>query len=246
MSAVLLEAIRKESLSDSIARAIKDMIDRKGFRPGDKLPSISEMAGQFQVGSPTVREALRQLQVIGIIEMRHGSGIYVTENHDALFVANPIRAGRPSRSTMLDLIETRLMIETYTTALAAKLVTDEQLSEMDALLDQAESALNSDDLEALRAANMDFHSSIAKASDNSVAFHLLVLLAGLFRSEQVAILKIFGDPWKDLNEHREILDALRARNPEVATERMRAHLEGVKRVLANYRGEIPDTSPLDA
>jgi GntR family transcriptional repressor for pyruvate dehydrogenase complex len=242
----LLEAIRKESLSDSIARAIKEMIDRKGFLPGDKLPSISEMATQFEVGSPTVREALRQLQAVAVIEMRHGSGVYVAEHHDALFVANPIRPSKPTRSTMLDLIETRLMIETYTTGLAAKLVTDEQLARMNELLDEAESALKSNDLESLRAANMDFHNSIAEASQNGVAYHLLRLLAGLFRSEQVAILKIFGSPWKDLDEHRHILEALRVRDPELAAERMRAHLDGVKQVLANYQGDIPNTPPLDA
>lgn len=236
----LLEAIRKESLSESIARAVSEMIDRKGYRPGDRLPPINEMAHQFRVGAPTLREALRQLQAVGIVEMRHGSGVYVAENYDAMFVVNPIRSNVPSRTTMMDLIDTRLALESYTTALAAESVTDTELEEMGELLSEATEALEDGDLEALSTINMGFHSCVAKASGNGVAHQLLDLLAGLYRMEQYTILQIYGSPGEDLTEHLGILDALKARNPELATERMRRHLAGVREVLANYEDEIPD------
>jgi GntR family transcriptional repressor for pyruvate dehydrogenase complex len=231
----LIDAIRKESLSDSLARALKEMIDRQGFQPGDRLPTITEMARRFEVGAPTLREALRQLQAIGVVELRHGSGVYVAENHDALFVANRILPNVPSKKTLVDLIDTRLALEVHTTSIAAEHVTDDELRRMSDLLDQAREALAEGDLERLSSINMEFHRSIAEASGNTVANRVLKLLAGLFSSEQYAILEIYGSPEQDLKEHQNILSALEARNPTLAARRMRKHLKGVKAVLDNYQ-----------
>jgi len=228
---VLIEAIRKESLSDSIARAVREMIDRQGLEPGHRLPTINDMARQFQVGAPTLREALRKLQAVGAVELRHGSGVYVAENHDALFVANTIRPRAPSRKVMIDLIDTRLAIETYVVSMAAVELDEETLTEMEDILTRAEQALSEGNLELLSRINMDFHSTIALASTNGVAHQVLDLLAGLFQSEQYAILEIYGSPKKDLEEHMAILEALRKRDPELAAERMKTHLQGVRAVL---------------
>lgn len=207
------------------------MIDRQGFEPGHRLPTIIDMARQFQVGAPTLREALRKLQAVGTVELRHGSGVYVAENHDALFVANTIRSTAPSRKVMIDLIDTRLAIETYVVSMAAEQLNEEALAEMDDLLARAEEALSEGNLEHLSRINMAFHSTIAMASSNGVAHQVLDLLAGLFQSEQYAILEIYGSPKKDLEEHKAILEALRKRDPELAAQRMKTHLEGVRAVL---------------
>ncbi len=227
----MIDAIRKESLSDSVARALKRLIDREGFPPGHRLPSIQEMARRFEVGAPTLREALRRLQAVGIIEIRHGSGVYVAERHDALFLTNPVAERTPSRRAMLDLIDTRLVLESYTTGLAAENVADEQLREMRRLLDQAEMLLDERHDEELGRINMAFHRQIAAASGNSVAHQVLELLSGLFRAEQYAILGLFGSRGRDHQEHVKILEALQAHNKSLAVRRMRAHLQGVQRVL---------------
>jgi len=235
----LIDAVKKESLAASIARAVKEMIDRQGFGPGHRLPTIAEMARQFEVGSPTLREALRQLQAVGIIEMRHGSGVYVAESHDALFVANPIRRGTPSRKVMIDLIDTRLLIETFAVALAANNITDAQLTALDETLSRAAICIESGNLTALSTINMDFHRGIALASTNSVTHQVLSMLAGLFQSEQYAILELYGSPRRDLKEHEEILAALRKHDAKLASARMRSHLEGVRDALAKTDdGEI--------
>jgi GntR family transcriptional repressor for pyruvate dehydrogenase complex len=230
----LIDAIRKESLSDSIARALKEMIDRQGFQPGDRLPTIAEMARRFEVGAPTLREALRQLQAVGIVELRHGSGVYVAEHHDALFVANRLAPAAPSRKVLVDLIDSRLALEHYTVAQAAANASDEELDYLRSLLDQAANALSEKDLETLSATNMEFHRRIAEASGNGVAGRLLDLLAGLFSSEQYTILQLYGSPERDLEEHEAILSALQAHDPVLAAQRMKKHLEGVRAVLENY------------
>lgn len=69
--------IRKQRLSDELVRRIRGSIEMGQYREGDRLPTIAEMARRFDVGLATVREALTKLEVIGVIEIRHGSGVYV-------------------------------------------------------------------------------------------------------------------------------------------------------------------------
>ena len=207
------------------------MIDREGFEPGYRLPTIQDMARRFEVGAPTLREALSRLQAVGIVEIRHGSGIYVADGHDALFLANPVAEAVPSRKVMLDLIETRLVIEVFTTDLAARRVTDAQITAMKELLDRAGELTTAEDVGELVQVNMAFHRLIALSSGNHVAHQVSELLSGLFKAEQYAILGIHGSRAKDHQEHVGILSALEARNPSLAVRRMRAHLQGVRRVL---------------
>jgi len=227
----VIDAVRKESLSDSLARAVKRMIDREGFESGHRLPTIQEMARKFEVGAPTLREALRRLQAVGIVEIRHGSGVYVAEGHDALFLSNPVAEKIPSRRVMLDLIETRLALEVYTTELAAGRVTEEQILEMEKLLEKAAALIEEHNDKELSRINMAFHRQIAFASGNGVAHQVLEVLSGLFQAEQYAILGIHGSRGRDYREHLGILGALKARNAPLAVRRMRAHLNGVRRVL---------------
>ena len=227
----IMDAVRRESLPDSLARALKRMIDREGFEPGYRLPTIQDMARRFEVGAPTIREALRRLQAVGIVEIRHGSGVYVAERHDALFLTNPVAERKPSRRAMLDLIETRLALEVSAIGPAAETVTDEQIGEMEALLARAATLLDGQHDEELSRVNMAFHLLIAKASGNTVTHQVLELLSGLFRVEQYAILDIHGSRGQDHREHAGILEALKARNKSLAVRRMRVHLHGVRRVL---------------
>jgi GntR family transcriptional repressor for pyruvate dehydrogenase complex len=227
----VIDAVRKESLSDSLARAVKQMIDREGFEPGYRLPTIQDMARRFEVGAPTLREALRRLQAVGIVEIRHGSGVYVAEGHDALFLSNPVAEKVPSRRAMLDLIETRLVLEVYTTGLAAERVTEVDIAEMERQLDKAAALIDEHNDKELSRINMAFHGQIALASGNGVAHQVLEVLSGLFRAEQYAILGIHGSRVRDYHEHVGILNALKARNASLAVRRMRAHLNGVRRVL---------------
>ena len=72
------EPVLRQSLADRLARRIRAMIQNGSYAPGDRLPPIMEMARQFGVGHPTVREALKKLETVGVVEIRHGSGVYVS------------------------------------------------------------------------------------------------------------------------------------------------------------------------
>jgi GntR family transcriptional repressor for pyruvate dehydrogenase complex len=225
----------RQSLSDRLARRIRALIQGGEYKEGDRLPPIMEMARRFGVGHPTVREALKKLEAMGVVEIRHGSGVYVTRDRDVLVLASPDYSGVLTKKLLLDLIEARTPIELQTTALAARNLTDEHCQEMRRLLATAEENLAND--EVLTSANMSFHQQIALASGNAVLAQLLDVLQELFVGEQRLILGIFGSRQRDHAEHLGILEALEQRKESLAVERMKLHLEGVHEVLQRWDPE---------
>ncbi len=224
--------IERSSLSDDLTRRLVQLIRSELYQPGDRLPAIMEMARSFGVGHPTLREALKKLEVLGLVEIKHGSGVYVRRGRDVLLVSNPVFGGDVSKKLMLDLVEARMPIEVKSAGLAAEHATDAHLERMTHLLATAEENLDNDAV--LSPTNLAFHCEIAAASGNTVLAQLLEVLMDLFKGEHRVILDVYGDRRKDHEEHVSILDALRRRDPALAQERMQTHLEGVREVLLRW------------
>ena len=227
-----LGRVSKTSLSDDLTDRLLQLIRSGEYQPGDRLPAIMQMARSFGVGHPTLREALRKLEVIGAVEIRHGSGVYVKRGEDVLLVKNPTFAGGVTQRLLLDLVDARIPIETRAIALAATHATDEHLDRMEALLDEA--AGHFDDDAKLSEANMSFHHEIAAASGNAVLAQLQEVLSKLFQQEQRVILDIYGSREQDHREHTGLLDAIRQQDPDLAERRMRDHLGGVRDVVLQW------------
>lgn len=234
-----ISPLLRTRLPNDLADRIKELIQRDGYRPGDRLPSIAALARDFEVGAPTVREALKRLEMAGTVSIRHGSGVYVGREDDSLLMTNPVFSGAPSKKMLLDLIEARGAIEVTGAGLAATHATDAQLDEMARLLDQAEANLGDDEL--LNQTNMAFHRSIAIASGNTVFRQLLEVMTSLFTREQRAILDIQNSRADDHRQHAGIYRALRARDAHLARELMREHLGKVRADLEQWD---PDTHPI--
>src|SRR4026208_186719 len=100
--------VLKQSLSDKLAQRIRAMIQKGDYQRGDRLPPIMEMARHFGVGHPTIREALKKLETLGVVEIRHGSGVYVTRSDDVLVLATPDYGGAVSKKLLLDLTRARM------------------------------------------------------------------------------------------------------------------------------------------
>lgn len=221
--------VSRQSLSHDIAQRIVHLIQMGHHQPGERLPAISDMARQFGVGSPTLREALKKLETVGVVDIRHGSGVYVGRSPESLMITNPVVEARATKKLLVDLIEARIPIESQTAALAAVNATEEHLDEMDGLL--ARAGRSFDDSTLLTQVNLSFHRQIALASGNIVMHQILDVLSSLFRDEQRLILDIHGRREDDHHEHVEIYEALRARDAQLAVERMRSHLERVRDTL---------------
>ncbi len=230
-----MRPIEKTNLADDIADRIVELIRSGIYQPGDRLPAIMEMARNFGVGHPTLREALKKLEILGVVEIKHGSGVYVGNGQDILLVTNPVFGGVVTRKLLLDLVEARIPIEVKAASLAASNATDEQLESMAQLLVDAKDHM--DDAAILSETNMRFHREIAVASGNAVLVQLQEVLTNLFQHEQRMILDIYGSRDEDHRGHVGILDALRSHDPGKAQQRMQAHLEGVSAVLLRWDPE---------
>jgi GntR family transcriptional repressor for pyruvate dehydrogenase complex len=139
----------------------------------------------------------------------------------------------------VDLIQTRIPLEMLSASCAAGNASEEDLAEMRRLLNTAGQNLDNDEM--LNAANMGFHRQIALASGNTVLVQLLDVLQDLFTEEQRLILGILGSRERDHNEHLGILESLERRDEKLVIERMREHLEGVRKVLLQWN---PDDHPV--
>ncbi len=211
-----------KKLYQQVASALEEAIVGGRYKPGDRLPAERELAEEFGVSRPTVREAMLALEIRGFVEARHGSGIYVRENPE------------PSAPGELDigafeLTEARLLFEGEAAALAATTITDEQLAELEAIL--GEMAEENEGEYKGEQADRRFHVAIAQATRNSAIVSVVENLWDiryrsplcrhmLSRARQVGVKP-------RIDEHRLLLDALAAHDPQAARGAMRKHLERV-------------------
>jgi GntR family transcriptional repressor for pyruvate dehydrogenase complex len=231
---VTVEGTRAElglrpSLSDALIARIVELIRADGLGPGDRLPAVRVLAERFAVATPTMREALRQLQATGAIDIRHGSGMYVRAALDRVVIANP---NPPALGGIqaAQLLDARLLIEPYLAGLAARNRDAGSTARLHELLDLAEKHLDGDDGQ-LHHANTRFHLQVALASGHGILHEVLDSLLSVHAAEQRAILHIFDDRARDHEEHRSVLAAIDAGDEPLAQRLMRRHLEDVADVV---------------
>jgi GntR family transcriptional repressor for pyruvate dehydrogenase complex len=222
-------AARPMPLSDLLVRRTLQLIGEEGLEPGDRLPSLKVLAERFGVATPTCREALRRLEANGVLEFRHGSGVYVRTGQERVVLANT-NHGVIKAATVVNMLDARLLIEPHLAELAAANMTDATIAELDGLLAEAEQRL--DDDERLHELNMGFHCTTAHLSGNDVLAQTIESYVELYSSEQMAVLSLYGHEGRpdDQRDHRNILGALRDRDGARARQLMYEHLAGVKSV----------------
>ncbi|WP_117210966.1 FadR/GntR family transcriptional regulator [Allorhizocola rhizosphaerae] len=219
----------RHSLSDALTERLLALIRTEGLKPGDRLPSSRTLAARFAVATPTVREALRRLQATGAVEFKHGSGVYISQSLDRVVMANP---HMPTLATeqLSQLLEARLLVEPYLAAHAARRNDVNERKRLRSALRKAERNIGNDD-ETLHEANMEFHRAVAAASGNTVLHEVIDSLLSVHAGEQREIQRIFDDRVRDHEEHRAVLAAIEAGDPDRASELMRRHLEDVRDVV---------------
>jgi GntR family transcriptional regulator, transcriptional repressor for pyruvate dehydrogenase complex len=226
-------SVNKTRLTDHIAQNISNYIYSNKFSTGDRLPSITVLSKIFDVGQPTMREAIKKLETYGVITVKHGSGIYISDNHSRIFVPNPTALNNiPIKKVLLDLVDARISIEVQTVSLASENIKPENIEKMENFLKEVKA--NIDDDEILNRMNISFHLEIANASGNIVFHQILSVLMSVYREEQKFLLHVYGSKERDHSQHVKISEALQNRDKDLAVERMKDHLNGVRRSIEEY------------
>lgn len=228
----------RQSLSDALTEQVLELIRAEGLRPGDRLPSARALADRFAVATPTLREALRRLQATGAIEIRHGSGVYVSTTVGRLVMPNP-NLPELHGDQLLQLLDARLLVEPYLAGLAAARRDPARLAALRETLATAQRHLSGhpDDDATLHNANVAFHRAVAVASGHGVLHEVLDTLLLIHAGEQREIFQLFDDRGRDHVGHRAVLEAIEEGDVERAGELMRRHLEDVKSVVAERASE---------
>lgn len=216
----------RAGLSGYLSQQILELIRNEGLQRGDRLPSVRALAERFSVATPTLREALRRLQANGVLEIRHGSGVYVRDPRERAVIANPGH-GYVNPGTILDLLDARLLIEPRLAELTVRRADEAKVAELERLLGEAERRLDGA-AEMLHRTNMSFHRAIAEFSGNYILAQIIESLIELYSFEQLAIMSFYDDRLRDHGEHLEILAAIRDGDAERARGLMHRHISGVR------------------
>ena len=202
-----------------IADKIISLIRDGTYPPGSRLPAERELAKRFEVGRVVIREAEIALQAQGIINIKNRSGATVLERRDD-------EPNSPDFSP-LEVTEARLLLESESAALAARNISEATLERLDVLVGQIKYD-NPDGEQASQKADREFHLAIAAASGNATVQHLIELLwtirtdMPIVRGAHETVCAI-EDATNRQQEHADVLDALRARNPDAARKAMQKH-----------------------
>ncbi len=241
MQKVAFKSIRQPKLSDVIQRELESLILDGILSPGQQLPPERELAKQFDVSRPSVREAIQRLEAKGLLTRRQGGGTFVNENLSSN-LSDPLLNLLSSRAdTQRDLLETRHALEGISAYFAALRGTKEDFERISQCHQAVNESLQADDIEAEAKAVMEFLTAIAEASHNVVLLHIVKSLSPLLEQNVLQNLKLLSereDALQKLNEHRaKIVHAIISGEPEKASEMSHTHLAFIDETLSELTQE---------
>ena len=225
----LFTAVRKTRVFEDVARQIQRLIVDGVLKPGELLPPERQLAEQFGVSRNSVRDAIRALELTGLVVVRHGEGNVVADVSADLLMAPIATLLLRKRKLVAELLDVRRMLEPPLAARAAVHATDEEIAHLEEILrrqrektDRGESTVEEDS---------QFHYAVALAAGNSVVQRLLDLLMDLLRETRARSLQVAGRLERSLEGHRRVLDAIERRDPEEAERAVRQHLDEIEAIV---------------
>jgi GntR family transcriptional repressor for pyruvate dehydrogenase complex len=228
-SDVAFTAVRKTRLFEGVAKQIQRLIVEGALKPGDLLPPERELAERFAVSRSSVRDAIRTLEIVGLVVPRQGEGTVVADVSPEAVVM-PIAAvlGR-KRELISELLDIRKMIEPALAARAAERATPEEIARLEDILrrqrvktQRGEPAVEED---------AEFHYELALAAKNGVVRRVIDVLMRLLRETRARSLQTHGRPERSLAGHRRIVEAIKRRDPAAAERAVRRHVEEIESIV---------------
>ncbi len=236
-----LRPLARPKLYEQVIERLREHVLDAGLHAGDRLPAERDLAARLGVSRTSVRQAIVALEVQGLVEVRHGGGIFLLRDQ---WAPEPISHLLDRQRRLPDVLEARDALETKTAALAAARRTEADLAEMDAALADMAAAIAAGDLG--EQADRRFHGAITAAARNPLLTQAMANLAEAIAESRVESLRQPGRPGQSLAQHRAIAEAIRRRDPDAAAAAMHAHVTNVGNVkLLSWSPEPPDPADPD-
>ncbi|OGV49703.1 MAG: hypothetical protein A2017_11055 [Lentisphaerae bacterium GWF2_44_16] len=222
----MFRPVQNKKLHQQVFEQIQAMILKGRLKSGDRLPSERELGELLHVSRNSIREALRALEILGIIECHHGGGNYIKCDISSGILEPLSLIFRLHGGSLSDILEMRRLLEGEAAALAAERITPERAADLSRLIDTLRHC--TDETESIRL-DKEFHLKIAEYSGNVLLLSFLTAISSLLeRSIQdgrQAIMRTFHDHDQLLTMHKNICKAVTAGNPKAATSAVNRHFK---------------------
>lgn len=240
MEELTIKAINRESLTETVRNQLTQLITDQALKPGDTLPSEGELAERFGVSRPVIREVLRGLNAMGVVEISQGRRPRISQpsaEHLETFLRFSISG---SDDGLEEAVEFRRLLETQIAILAAERITEEELYALEQVVERMESALGT--VNPWLDADLEFHTILARSTNNNFMARIVEALGGLFW-EGMRVMHVRRGPENagpTLERHRDILEALKSRDPEAVKAAMDVHFDYMKPMVWNIKNTNSD------
>jgi GntR family transcriptional regulator, transcriptional repressor for pyruvate dehydrogenase complex len=224
-----LQAVRKNRRYEQVAEQIQGLIARGVLKPGDRLPPERDLVSKFGVGRGSIRDAIRTLEVMGIVEPRQGHGTVVRELSADSLVVPLASVLSQKRHLVAELLEVRGMIEPALAGRAAKNATPEEVSRLEDILDRQQEKMRRG--EPGIEEDSEFHYAIAVAAGNTVMLRVLDVLMDLLRESRTRSLQVPGRLERSFAGHKRVLRAIKRHDEGAAERAVRQHLQEIEEVV---------------
>jgi len=227
----MLTPVKKKRVAEDVVDQIKTLIRDKTLVPGSRLPSERELVAMLNISRVSVREALRNLEIAGLIEVRPGSGAFVRESRGDFDL--PLSSWLLAhQETLQEHFEARQVIEPRAAALAAQRGSSKVVKAMRQAMAEFQEKLDSGDLTGLIRADAEFHRLVAEATQNRTLMLLMDTITRSLLEGWKGTLRLPDRSRKTVHEHNAILDAIEHGDPEGASAAMSTHLKNALAELA--------------
>jgi GntR family transcriptional regulator, transcriptional repressor for pyruvate dehydrogenase complex len=218
--------IKNTKVYEQVVNQIKKMIVEGTLKKGDKLPTERNLAEQLQVSRASVREAIRALEVIGLVESRQGAGNYIRNTFENSLLEPMSMMFLLEESNPSEIVELRKVLEIETVVLAATRISGEELNYLEGLLEE----MNLSNSEVINVVlDKKFHYTIAKASRNLLIINVLQVISqlidDLIKGSREKILSTEENRLRLTKQHELIYNALKNKDPKGAFDAMSGHFK---------------------
>lgn len=236
-SSLELKKIKQKKIYEEVAEILYEKIRAGVLKPGDRLDSVEQLAGQLQVSRSAIREALSALKAMGLIEIKQGSGTFVKSVQSNQLDFPLSTAILTNKKDVSHLLEVRKIIEVGAAASAAIHRTEKDIHVMMQILDEMKQVQG--DGELGEKVDFQFHAAISAASQNPLLATILDQVSGLMLETMKETRRIWlyskkTTSEKLYDEHMQIFLAIKQQNEELAKYAMASHLSNVEKVLMQY------------
>jgi GntR family transcriptional regulator, transcriptional repressor for pyruvate dehydrogenase complex len=234
MTALAPDNAKGSRVSSSVVDHLRELVSSGQLGPGDRLPAERDLAERLGVGRNSIREALRELQMLGLVEARRGAGTFVRAADPSSLMAPFQTVISLSDAAVDDVMEFRRAFEPEVAALAARHATDGDIADLQSALRRFDQAVASDDRPY--GADVDFHEVVARCTGNPLIMAVQHALAQLFAEMRSRLSDSSYQPDnRAARGHQALFGAIVAGDPDAARDVMRQHLDEVEESLGRWR-----------